>query len=49
MLSRTRIKEEIAATKEAIKKLQETAKRCEDGILVNEIVLAAFEMELSAR
>ena len=43
MLSRTKIKVEIDATKKAITSLQETIKKCENGILVNQIVLKAFE------
>ncbi len=43
MLSRTKIKAEIENTKKAITSLQDTVKKCEDGILINQIVLKAFE------
>ena len=46
MLSKTKIKKEIEAVKKSIAQLQETIQKCEDGILVNEIVLNAFENKL---
>ena len=49
MLSNTRIKKEIEAVKEAIKKLIETSKKCEDGVLVNNLVLDAFNAALERR
>lgn len=42
-LSRTKIKKEIESVKKAIETLKETKQKCEDGLLVNEIVLKAFE------
>ncbi len=48
MLSRTKVKAEITATKEAIESMKGTIKKCEDGILVNKIVLNGFETYLSS-
>lgn len=45
-LSRTKLKAEIEATKEAMKKIKETKDRCEDGLEVQAIVLNAFETVL---
>ncbi len=45
-LSNTKLKEEIEGVKEAIKKLLETKQKCEDGVLINQIVLEAFENKL---
>ena len=49
MLSNTKLKEEIDATKKAIESMKETIKKCEDGIEVNRIVLEAFALELSKK
>ncbi len=46
MLSKTAIKKEIEHVKKSISQLQETIKKCEDGLLVNEIVLNAFQARL---
>ncbi len=48
MLSRTHVKKEIEATKKAIESLKETIKKCENGILINKIVLEGFETYLSS-
>ena len=42
-LSRTAIKIEIEHSNKAIATLQRQIKKCENGILVNKIVLKAFE------
>ncbi len=49
MLSNTRIKTEIEATKETIKKLEQIEKDSISGVKINEIVLKAFEAELESR
>lgn len=46
MLSNAKLKEEIVATEEAIKKLVEIIKQCEYGIEKNNIVLKAFQEAL---
>ena len=42
-LSRSKIKKELEAVKDAIKKLEEMKQKAIDGIEVNKIVLEAFE------
>ena len=46
MLSKTKLKAEIDATKKAIESMSETIRKCENGILINSIVLEAFKNEL---
>ena len=47
MLSKQKLQAEITSTKAAIKSLQETMSKCEDGILINQLVLQCFEEALS--
>ncbi len=47
MLSRSRIKTEIEATKVTISKLKQIEKDSITGIEINQIVLKAFEVELA--
>ncbi len=46
-LSKTKLKKEIEGVEDALDKLAETIKKCEDGILVNNIVLESFKTELA--
>lgn len=46
MLTKDRLNKEITATKETIEKLKQIEKDSINGILINEIVLKAFEEEL---
>lgn len=46
MLSKERILQEISATKETIKKLEEIEKDSISGVEINKLVLKAFEEEL---
>ena len=45
-LSKEKLQKEIATIKKAIADIKETEKKCGEGILINEIVLRAFEEEL---
>ena len=45
-LSKTKLKKEIEGVEAALDALAETIKKCEDGILVNNIVLESFRKQL---
>ena len=45
-LSRKVLKEQIEASKEAIKKIEDTKQKCEEGLDINKLVLEAFEAKL---
>ncbi len=47
MLSKEKLQTEIDATSAALKSMKDTIKKCEDGIIINEIVFAAFKAELA--
>ena len=47
VLSKTKLKKEIEGVEDALNTLAETIKKCEDGILVNNIVLESFKAELA--